>query len=607
LSSGYVLGISAFYHDSAACLLAGEKIVAAAQEERFTRVKGDARFPVHAARYCLAEAGISASELDAVVFYEKPLIKFERLIETYLDIAPHGLASFRRAAPLWMKERLYIEREIRSALGGFTGRLLYTEHHEAHAASAYYPSPFDEAAVLTIDGVGEWATATIGVGRGSKLELLEEMRFPDSLGLLYSAFTYHAGFRVNSGEYKLMGLAPFGVPRYVDRIYSSLLKLHDDGSFELDQRFFDYRGGLRMTNRRFDRLFDGPPRHPEGPLSQREMDLACSVQRVCEDVVLRMARYAHKRTQLTNLCMAGGVALNAVANGRLLREGPFEQIWIQPAAGDAGGALGAAFAAAHKYFGYTRSEHAGTDTMQAALLGPEFDADAIEADLRAAGAEYEAVADSGSGDRAAAMIADGKIVGWFQGRMEFGPRALGTRSILADAREKDMQSRLNQRIKFREGFRPFAPSILAERATEYFDIEDASPYMTFVVPVTAGRRLPVVNDNVTGLERVAELRSEIPAVTHLDYTARVQTVARGENPTFHGLISAFAKQTGCPLVVNTSFNVRGEPIVCSPADAYACFARTAIDALIIGPFVVHREMQSNSSLAAAASAAVGLD
>jgi carbamoyltransferase len=607
MSSGYVLGISAFYHDSAACLLVDEKIVAAAQEERFTRVKGDARFPVHAARYCLTEAGISVSELDAVVFYEKPLIKFERLIETYLDIAPRGLGSFRRAAPLWMKERLYVEREIRSALGGFAGKLLYTEHHEAHAASAYYPSPFDEAAVLTIDGVGEWATATIGVGRGANLELLEEMRFPDSLGLLYSAFTYQAGFKVNSGEYKLMGLAPFGVPRYVDRIYSDLLKLHDDGSFELDQRFFDYRGGLRMTNRNFDRLFDGPPRHPEGPLSQREMDLACSVQRVCEDIVLRMARYAYKRTGLANLCMAGGVALNAVANGRLLREGPFEHVWIQPAAGDAGGALGAAFAAVHKYYGHPRSEHAGTDTMQAALLGPEFDADAIEADLRAAGAEYEAVDHSGPEDRAAAMIAEGKIVGWFQGRMEFGPRALGTRSILADARENDMQSRLNQKIKFREGFRPFAPSVLAERATEYFDIEDASPYMTFVVPVTASRRLPAGNSSVVGLERVAEVRSDIPAVTHLDYSARVQTVARDENPTFHGLISAFAKHTGCPLVVNTSFNVRGEPIVRSPADAYACFARTAIDALVIGPFVVRREMQTQSSLAGAASAAVGLD
>ncbi|HEY4953606.1 MAG TPA: carbamoyltransferase [Gemmatimonadaceae bacterium] len=607
MPSGYVLGISAFYHDSAACLLSGETIVAAAQEERFTRVKGDERFPRHAARYCLAEAGIPALELDAVVFYEKPLLKFERLIETYLDIAPRGLDSFRRAGPLWMKERLHVERAIRSGLEGYKGKLLYTEHHESHAASAYYPSPFDEAAILTIDGVGEWATATIGVGRGAELELLEEMRFPDSLGLLYSAFTYHAGFRVNSGEYKLMGLAPFGVPRYVDRIYSNLLKLSDDGSFELDQRFFDYRGGLRMTNRRFDRLFDGPPRHPDGPLSKREMDLACSVQQVCEDVVLRIAKHTHQRTGLPNLCMAGGVALNAVANGRLLREGPFDHVWVQPAAGDAGGALGAAFAAAHKYFGQPRSQHSGTDSMEAALLGPEFDVDAIRADLRAAGAEYEEVDDSGPEDHAAAMIEEGKIVGWFQGRMEFGPRALGARSILADAREPGMQSRLNQKIKFREGFRPFAPSILRERASEYFDIEHASPYMTFVVPVSEARRLPAGSSYVTGLERVAEVRSEIPAVTHLDYSARVQTVAREESPMFHRLLSAFANRTGCPLVVNTSFNVRSEPIVCSPADAFACFARTAIDALIVGPFVVRREMQTDSSLAAAGSAVVSRD
>jgi carbamoyltransferase len=607
MPSGYVLGISAFYHDSAACLLYGETIVAAAQEERFTRVKGDERFPRYAARYCLAEAGIPASELDAVVFYEKPLLKFERLIETYLDIAPHGLDSFRRAGPLWMKERLHVERAIRSGLEGYKGKLLYTEHHESHAASAYYPSPFDEAAILTIDGVGEWATATIGVGRGAELELLEEMRFPDSLGLLYSAFTYHAGFKVNSGEYKLMGLAPFGQPRYVDRIYSNLLKLCDDGSFELDQRFFDYRGGLRMTNRRFDRLFDGPPRHPDGPLSQREMDLACSVQQVCEDVVLRIAKHTHERTGLPNLCMAGGVALNAVANGRLLREGPFDHVWVQPAAGDAGGALGAAFVAAHKYFGQPRSQHSGTDSMEAALLGPEFDVDAIRADLRAAGAEYEEVDDSGPEDHAAAMIEEGKIVGWFQGRMEFGPRALGARSILADAREPGMQSRLNKKIKFREGFRPFAPSILRERASEYFDIEHASPYMTFVVPVSEARRLPAGSSYVTGLERVAEIRSEIPAVTHLDYSARVQTVAREESPMFHRLLSAFANRTGCPLVVNTSFNVRGEPIVCSPADAFACFARTAIDALIVGPFVVRREMQTASSLAAAGSAVVSRD
>lgn len=607
MPSGYVLGISAFYHDSAACLLSGERIVAAAQEERFTRVKGEERFPREAARYCLAEAGIPASELDAVVFYEKPLLKFERLIETYLEIAPRGLSSFRRAGPLWMRERLYAEREIRSGLGGYTGKLLYTEHHEAHAASAYYPSPFDEAAILTIDGVGEWATATIGVGRGAELELLEEMRFPDSLGLLYSAFTYHAGFKVNSGEYKLMGLAPFGTPRYVDRIYSNLLKLSEDGSFELDQRYFDYRGGLRMTNRNFDRLFDGPPRQPEGPLSQREMDLACSVQQVCEEVVLRMARYAHQRTGLDNLCMAGGVALNAVANGRLAREGPFAEVWVQPAAGDAGGALGAAYAASHKYFGGTRGERAGSDSMQATLLGPGFEVDEIRAALDGAGAHYEEVDDSSPEDRAAELIADGKIVGWFQGRMEFGPRALGARSILADARDPGMQSRLNQKIKFREGFRPFAPSILSERATEYFELKGESPYMTFVVPVAASRRRSGGGAGSTGLQRVAEVRSEIPAVTHLDYSARVQTVAREQNPVFHRLISTFADRTGCPVIVNTSFNVRGEPIVCTPADAFACFARTSIDALVIGPFVVRREMQAETSLTAAGSVAVGLD
>lgn len=607
MPSGYVLGISAFYHDSAACLLSGERIVAAAQEERFTRVKGDERFPREAARYCLAEAGIPASELDAVVFYEKPLLKFERLIETYLEIAPRGLSSFRRAGPLWMRERLYAEREIRSGLGGYTGKLLYTEHHEAHAASAYYPSPFDEAAILTIDGVGEWATATIGVGRGAELELLEEMRFPDSLGLLYSAFTYHAGFKVNSGEYKLMGLAPFGTPRYVDRIYSNLLKLSEDGSFELDQRYFDYRGGLRMTNRNFDRLFDGPPRQPEGPLSQREMDLACSVQQVCEEVVLRMARYAHQRTGLDKLCMAGGVALNAVANGRLAREGPFAEVWVQPAAGDAGGALGAAYAASHKYFGQPRSERAGSDSMQATLLGPGFEVDEIRAALDGAGAHYEEVDDSSPEDRAAELIADGKIVGWFQGRMEFGPRALGARSILADARDPGMQSRLNQKIKFREGFRPFAPSILSERAMEYFELKGESPYMTFVVPVAASRRRSGGGAGSTGLQRVAEVRSEIPAVTHLDYSARVQTVAREQNPVFHRLISTFADQTGCPVIVNTSFNVRGEPIVCTPADAFACFARTSIDALVIGPFVVRREVQAETSLTAAGSRAVGLD
>jgi carbamoyltransferase len=606
LASGYVLGVSAFYHDSAACLLAGDTIVAAAQEERFTRVKGDERFPRQSIQYCLKQAGISTSDLDAVVFYEKPLLKFERLLETYLDIAPRGLSSFRRAAPLWMKDRLYAEREIRAGLGGYGGKILYTEHHESHAASAYYPSPFDEAAILTIDGVGEWATATIGIGRGSELQLLEELRFPDSLGLLYSAFTYQAGFKVNSGEYKLMGLAPFGTPRYVDRIYSDVLKLNDDGSFILDQRFFDYRGGLRMTNRNFDRLFDGPPRQPEGPLTQREMDLACSVQVVCEEVVLRMARHVHEMTGLDNLCMAGGVALNAVANGRLTREGPFRQIWIQPASGDAGGAIGAAYVAAHKYFGSPRSARGGRDAMQAALLGPEFDAGEISAALEAGGVRYEELGESAAGDQAAELIADGSAIGWFQGRMEFGPRALGARSILADARDPEMQSRLNRKIKFREGFRPFAPSVLSEKAAEWFELKGESPYMTIVAPVAASRRI-ASETGATGLPRVHEVRSEIPAVTHLDYSARVQTVSREENPVFHQLISSFADRTGCPVIVNTSFNVRGEPIVCTPADALACFARTALDALVIGPFIVRRAGQPEAVLAAHGSGIGSLD
>jgi len=610
MASGYVLGISAFYHDSAACLLFEDSIVAAAQEERFTRTKGDERFPTEAIRYCLAEGGISPGDLDAVVFYEKPLLKFERLLETYLDIAPRGFSSFRHAGPLWMRERLYTERAIRSGLGvadgGYSGKLLYAEHHESHAASAYYPSPFNEAAILTIDGVGEWATATIGVGRGSELELLEEMRFPDSLGLLYSAFTYQAGFKVNSGEYKLMGLAPFGEPTYVDRILSSLVELRDDGSFTLNQRYFEYRGGLRMTNRNFDGLFDGPPRQPEGPLTQREMDLARSVQVVCEEIVLRMARRAHERTGLDNLCMAGGVALNAVANGRLAREGPFKEIWVQPAAGDAGGALGAAYIACHKYFERSRTERTGRDSMRAALLGPQFGADQIRAILDAAGATYEELEESPV-HRAAELIANGMVVGWFQGRMEFGPRSLGARSILADARDAGMQSRLNHKIKFREGFRPFAPSVLSERAAEYFDFRGESPYMTFVAPVAPSHRKSARQTGATGLARVHDARSDIPAVTHLDYTARIQTVSRDENPVFHSLISAFAERTGCPVIVNTSFNVRGEPIVCTPADALACFARTGMDALVIGPFVVMREAQAGRAFALAGSGAVGLD
>ncbi|MGK2934995.1 MAG: carbamoyltransferase family protein [Gemmatimonadaceae bacterium] len=606
MPGGYLLGISAFYHDSAACLIRDDNVLAASQEERFSRVKGDERFPARAAAYCLRSAGITPADLEAVVFYEKPLLKFERLLETYMDVAPRGFASFRRAGPLWMRERLFAERQIRDGLGGYAGMLLYAEHHESHAASAFFPSPFDEAAILTIDGVGEWATATIGVGRGAEMELLEEMRFPDSLGLLYSAFTYQAGFKVNSGEYKLMGLAPFGEPRYVERIYSQLLRRHDDGSFALDQKYFDYRGGLRMTNRRFDRLFDGPPRRPEGPLTQREMDLARSVQVVTEDIVLRMAAHAHERTGLDKLCMAGGVALNAVANGRLLREGPFAEVWVQPASGDAGGALGAALLAGHRYFGRARASRHGRDSMSAALLGPEFGPDEIRSALDEAGASYGEVTGGSPGEAAAGLVAEGEVVGWFQGRMEFGPRALGARSILADAREPGMQSRLNRKIKFREGFRPFAPAVLAERASDYFDIKATSPYMTFVFPLAQPRRREPAH-GAPGLARVHEVRSDIPAVTHLDYSARVQTVAGGDNPAFHGLISSFAARTGCPLVVNTSFNVRGEPIVCTPRDAFACFARTKMDALVIGPFLVRRSEQSEATVAAAGSAVLALD
>lgn len=589
MSAGLVLGISAFFHDSAACLLRDGRIVAAAQEERFSRVKGDAQFPRRAAEYCLATAGASSGDLEAVAFYEKPLLKFERLLETYLDIAPRGFASFRRAAPLWMKERLHIENHIRRGLGGFTGRVLYAEHHESHAASAFFPSPFHEAAILTIDGVGEWATASIGVGSGSEIELLRELRFPDSMGLLYSAFTFHAGFKVNSGEYKLMGLAPFGEPRFTKVILDELLNLHDDGSFTLNQRYFDYRGGLRMTSRAFDQLF-GEPRVPEAPITSREMDLAASIQAVCEEVVLRMARHAREITGSRRLCLAGGVALNAVANGKLARSGLFEDIWVQPAAGDAGGALGAAYVAWYRYFRASREIPVSGDEMQGALLGPEYDRTRIRSALENAGVQYHAVGHEIE-TVAAGLLQDGKVVGWFDGRMEFGPRALGARSILADPRDERMQSRLNRKIKFREGFRPFAPSVLEERAADYFEMTKPSPYMTFVFPVTEHRRQAGLT-GAGGLERVTERRSDIPAVTHLDYSARVQTVSRAVSPRFHALIAEFGRRTGYPLVVNTSFNVRGEPIVRTPEEAIACFAHTHIDVLVLGEFLADRTEQT---------------
>lgn len=603
----YVLGLSAYYHDAAACLLRDGVVIAAAQEERFTRVKGDEAFPARAAAYCLAEGGVRLGDLAGVAFYDKPLLKFERLLETYLAVAPRGFASFRKAGPLWVKEKLFTDRALRrslAALGGepssappYDGTLWYSEHHESHAASAFYPSPFDEAAVLTVDGVGEWATASIGVGRGAELELLSELRFPDSLGLLYSAFTYYLGFKVNSGEYKVMGLAPYGEPRYADVILTRLMTLREDGSFTLDQRYFGYVRGLTMTNGAFAELFGGPPRAPESPLRQRHFDLARSVQHVCEEVVLRMARTAHARTGLDRLCLAGGVALNAVANGRVRREGPFREVWIQPAAGDAGGALGAACLAWHRVLGGARrvdrgSDGAPRDAMQGAYLGPAFDETAIETVLDDAGVVSERLAPDALVAYVADRLADGAVVGWFQGRMEYGPRALGARSILADPRQPGMQSRLNRAIKFRESFRPFAPSVLAERAEAWFALDGQSPYMLVVAPVRDAHR------------------DALPAVTHVDGSARVQTVCGETNPLFHALLRAFEARTGCPVLVNTSFNVRGEPIICTPADALRCFRDTRMDVLVLGSFVLERSAQpgwTTRDAEASVPAALALD
>ena len=592
MGARYILGISAFYHDSAACLLRDGEIVAAAQEERFTRKKGDAGFPGHAVAYCLAAGGIGVADLECVGFYDKPLLKFERILETYVGIAPRGFTQFLRAGPLWMKEKLFTDRQLRDALG-YDGPMLYAEHHESHAASAFFPSPFREAAVLTMDGVGEWATSTIGVGRDHDIELLQELHWPDSLGLLYSAFTYFTGFKVNSGEYKVMGLAPYGEPRYVGVILDRLLNLRDDGSFTLNQEYFQYLGGLTMTNGAFSELFGGPPRAPETPLTQRELDLARSVQVVCEEVMLRMARTAQRETGLRDLCLAGGVALNCVGNGRLLREGPFERIWIQPAAGDAGGALGVAQLIWHRHCQQPRTVRPERDAMQGAYLGPSFDPEAIEAYLHSIGAVYERLERAPLLARVAELLVEEKVVGWFNGRMEFGPRALGARSILGDPRSPRMQAQMNLKIKFREGFRPFAPSVLRERVGEYFELDCESPYMLLVAPVQPGRRIAMsaAEEGLWGIAKLNVPRSDIPAVTHVDYSARVQTVARDTNPDYYDLISAFEARTGCPVLVNTSFNVRGEPIVCTPEDAYRCFMRTHIDVLVLGPFLLYKEHQ----------------
>ena len=602
MSGEYILGISAFYHDSAAVLLHGAEIVAAAQEERFTRLKGDAGFPAQAVAYCLRQAGIGVGDLAAVGFYDKPLLKFERILETYLGIAPRGFRSFLRAGPLWIKEKLYTDRQLRTSLGGYEGDLLYAEHHESHAASAFFPSPFDRAAILTVDGVGEWATASIATGEAAEISMLRELRWPDSLGLLYSAFTYHAGFKVNSGEYKLMGLAPYGEPRYVERIYRDLMDLRDDGSFRLDQRYFDYLGGLTMTNDAFAALFDGPPREPETRLTQREMDLARSIQVVCEDVMLRMARTAHQETGQENLVLAGGVALNCVANGRLQREGPFKRLWIQPASGDAGGALGVAQLIAHRHFALPRARQRADaladpslatgqrDQMRGSYLGPEYSAASIETYLTSVNARYRRLDREALIDTVAGLIADEKVVGWFNGRMEFGPRALGNRSILGDPRSPRMQAQMNLKIKFREGFRPFAPSVLRERARDYFELDGESPYMLLVAPVRPERRVAMTEEQsaLWGIERLNVPRSDIPAVTHVDYSARVQTVAREVNPDYYDLIAAFERKTGCAVLVNTSFNVRGEPIVCTPHDAFVCFMRTHIDHLVLGPYLLDK-------------------
>lgn len=587
----YILGISAFYHDSAACLLHDGKIVAAAQEDRFTRKKGDSAFPRRAVAYCLEEAGIGVSDLTSVGFYDKPLLKFERILESYLGLAPRGFRSFLMAGPLWIKDKLYIDRQLKQELG-YAGEILYAEHHESHAASAFFPSPFEESAILTIDGVGEWATASIGVGRGHDIEILDELHWPDSLGLLYSAFTYYTGFKVNSGEYKVMGLAPYGEPKYVDLIYDKLIDLREDGSFRLDQKYFNYLTGLTMTNGAFDELFGGPPRKPESKLTQREMDLARSIQAVCEEIMLRMARTAHARTGLDSLCLAGGVALNCVGNGRLLREGPFRHLWIQPAAGDAGGALGVAQLIHHRHLGRPRVVDAG-DSMQGSYLGPSFSPEEIESYMRSVGARYTRLEEPALFDQVAGHLATEKVVGWFDGRMEFGPRALGARSILGDPRSPRMQAQMNIKIKFREGFRPFAPSVLRERVADYFELDGDSPYMLLVAPVKEDRRIPLTaaQHELWGIDKLNVPRSDLPAITHIDYSARIQTVTRDTNPRYYDLIKAFDRLTGCGVVVNTSFNVRGEPIVCTPEDAYRCFMRTNIDVLVMGPFVLEKEAQ----------------
>jgi len=586
-----ILGISAFYHDSAAAIIKDGRIVAAAQEERFTRRKHDARFPENAIAYCLEEIGADLDAVDHIAFFEKPLIKFERLLETYLANAPRGFPSFRVAIPVWIKEKLFQKGNLIKALKPFAttpaaveGKLLFAEHHQSHAASAFYPSPFEEAVILTMDGVGEWATTSISIGRGNTLETVREIHFPHSMGLLYSAFTYYTGFKVNSGEYKVMGLAPYGTPRYAEAILDKIVDLKPDGSFWLDQSYFDYATGLTMTSGKFHDLFGGPPRDSEARLGQREMDLAASVQKVVEEVMLRITRAAAETYGIKNLCLAGGVALNCVANGKVLRDGRFENIWVQPAAGDAGGALGAALAAHHQHLGCPRDLAPGKDAMHGSYLGPSYGEDEIETRLAAVGARFEALDEADVIERTVDSLEAGEAVGWFQGRMEFGPRALGARSILGDPRNPEMQRNLNLKIKYRESFRPFAPSVLAEDVGEYFEHDRESPYMLMVADVRESRRRTMTADEeqLFGIDKLNVPRSDIPAVTHVDYSARIQTVHEETNPRYHALIAAFKQRTGCAVLVNTSFNVRGEPIVNTPEDAFRCFMGCEMETLVVG-------------------------
>lgn len=587
-----ILGISAFYHDSAAALIEDGRIIAAAQEERFTRKKHDSDFPVKAIDFCLQQAGITKKDIELVAFYEKTFLKFERLLETYLAYAPAGLPSFLKAIPVWIKQKLWIKSHIEEELG-YRGKIIFPEHHESHAASAFFASPFQEAAIITADGVGEWATSSYGVGEGNKIRLLADIRFPHSLGLLYSAFTYYTGFKVNSGEYKVMGLAPYGEPKYKDLILSELIDLKSDGSFRLNMKYFNYPVGLTMTNAKFNALFGGPPRRSESKVTQREMDLARSVQEVTEEIMLRMARHVHKVTGKENLCLAGGVALNCVGNGKILRDGPFKKIWVQPAAGDAGGALGAALFAWYQYLDNPRQASGNSDFMQGSYLGPEYGRDRIHEFLTAHSIPYQELSDEELPKRVADLIAGEKVIGWFQGRMEFGPRALGARSIIGDARSPKMQEIMNLKIKFRESFRPFAPSVLEEKVSDYFEMEAQSPYMLMVAPVKEEikRKMTEQEEKLFGLEKLNTIRSTIPAVTHVDYSARIQTVNEADHPLYYKLLKAFDDKYGCGVIINTSFNVRGEPVVCTPQEAYTCFMRTHMDYLVLGNFIIDKKEQ----------------